>query len=60
MPQTHAVHDFRRLISESDSGAALYGCAFPGCGATEVRRKGEPSPFAAKRAAKAARKGARA
>lgn len=61
MPQPHSRHEFTRLLSTSDDGRALYGCAFRaggtviGCAETEVRRVGAPSPHAIKRAtAKAA------
>lgn len=50
MPQPHTAHEFTRLISTSDTGMAIYGCAFRRCSETEVRRQGEPSPFATKRA----------
>jgi hypothetical protein len=49
---THSVHHFVRALSESDDGRAVYGCDHARCGATEVRRKGEPSPFAVKHAAR--------
>lgn len=50
----HSVHDFSRLISESDTGRAIYGCSFRsggvvGCPETEVRQKNQPSPYAVKR-----------
>lgn len=58
MTRDHEAHEFRRLISESDTGMAIFGCSFARCPDTEVRRKGEPSPFAVKReAAKARKKG---
>lgn len=60
MAQTHEAHRFSRLLSESDTGQALYGCDHGGCSATEVRRKGTPSPFAQKRAARRAPRGDRA
>ena len=56
MAQPHTAHEFRRLVSESDTGMAIYGCTFGGCPETEVRRKGSPSPFAQKRAAIRAKK----
>lgn len=51
----HAVHDFSRLVSQSDTGKAVYGCSFRsggvvGCGETEVRGINQPSPYAVKRA----------
>lgn len=52
----HREHRFTRLVSESDTGMAIYGCAFGRCAETENRRKGSPSPFAQKRAATKARK----
>lgn len=53
----HEAHEFSRLLSTSDTGMALFGCAFRaggtvvGCGETEVRGRDEPSPYAIKRAA---------
>lgn len=53
----HRVHEFTRLISESSTGTALYGCAFRangtviGCAETEVRAANQPSPYAVKREA---------
>ena len=55
----HTAHDFRRLVSESDTGRAIYGCAFPRCAETEVRTKGTRSPFAERHAATRARASAR-
>lgn len=58
MTQPHTAHEYRRLVSESDTGMAIYGCTFPRCAETEVRAKGSPSPFAEKRATvRAKRKG---
>ena len=57
MPQPHQVHDFSRLISTSDDGRAIYGCAYRaggtviGCPETEVRQRNQPSPYAMKREA---------
>lgn len=57
MAQPHQVHDFSRLISTSDTGMAIYGCAFRangtviGCAETEVRATNQPSPYAVKREA---------
>ena len=53
----HESHDFSRLLSTSDDGRALFGCAFRangtviGCAETEVRGVNQPSPHAIKRAA---------
>lgn len=60
MSRDHEAHQFSRLISESDTGQAVYGCTFARCPETEIRRKGEPSPFAQKRQAAKARKAVRA
>ena len=57
MAQPHQVHDFSRLISTSDTGMAIYGCAFRangtviGCAETEVRATNQPSPYAINREA---------
>lgn len=57
MTQPHQVHEFSRLVSTSDKGIAIYGCAFRangtvlGCAETEVRQVGSPSPYAIKREA---------
>lgn len=60
----HAAHVFKRLISESDSGRAVYGCSFDRCAETEVRQRFSESPFAQRqekaRQRQAARKGATA
>lgn len=56
MAAIHTAHDFRRLVSESDTGMAIYGCTFGRCSETEVRRKGSPSPFAERRSATRAKK----
>lgn len=52
--RSHQVHTFTRRISEAADGRVLFGCsygtAWAGCAATEVRRPGEPSPFAVSRA----------
>ena len=47
--QPHAAHVFTRLLSTTDSGMGLYGCAYAMCSATEARRQGEPSPFRVRR-----------
>lgn len=57
----HTVHDFSRLVSQSDTGKAVYGCSFrsggvAGCSETEVRQVNQPSPYAVKRAKAAATK----
>jgi hypothetical protein len=55
MTQPHSVHDYSRLISTSEDGRAVYGCAFRsggtviGCAETEVRALNQPSPYAVKR-----------
>lgn len=57
MTQPHSVHEFSRELSKTETGLALYGCAFRsggtviGCAETEVRRIGQPSPYAVKRQA---------
>jgi hypothetical protein len=54
MPE-HQVHDFSRLISASDDGRAVFGCAhrgagLRGCAETEIRGRHQPSPYALRRA----------
>jgi hypothetical protein len=45
----HTAHVFSRLVAESEDGRAVYACsANARCGETEVRRKGQPSPFGIK------------
>ena len=54
MPE-HSVHRFTRLISRSDTGMCIYGCAhgndIAGCGETEVRHQNQPSPYEMRRQA---------
>ena len=58
----HQAHDHSRLISTSDDGRGVYGCAYPSCADTEVRHTNQPCPHALKRreakAAKRSMKGA--
>lgn len=50
MTQQH-VHQLDRHVSDVGDGRVMYGCSgAPVCSKTEVRRPGEPSPYAVDRA----------